>query len=767
MSDQAPSDHTQRELFAWSLLAGLLLLAALAGPFFAGRVYTGDDLGGFHLPVRAFYARQLARGEPFDWMPQLFSGFYLTGEGQAGTYHPFHWVLYRSLEFRAALGWEWLAAYPVMLAGTWLLLRRRLGRLDAAMFGSLVFTFSGFNLLHFIHPNAVAVVAHIPWLLWAIDIVLVDSRRSKVALAQAGIALLTGSQLLLGHPQSVWFSLLTEAAYATFVVTLSKRFAASRHDRGVECVRPIGYRGSRCPRLVIAKVCGLLVGGIQVLPTVDALGDSARQSAAATFTGWGSLHPLNLVQLVAPYMFSTRVAGQNTHELGLYAGAVPLMLVVWMVIRRRELGRLRHLAWASCGFGLLALLLAFGKYGLLYRLQGWLPLVGSFRFPCRYLVLFHLATAVTAAIGFVLLVRDHQLSRGEHGGDPLVGQIPLPTMRRGASGGLWAVVGVSVVVALAGLAWQDQPWTASVPAVLAGPLLLGTAAALVAAAANGSRLAMVGSILLAAADLGVYGLSYAVYPKTARLEQFVASPGNPPAGRQCAHGRLGRVIASPIRFDQRGLRTGNQMILAGWRRADGYAGLEPRRRLDYGRLPALRTAGVRWVKRGEASDAIQGLLPHDEHWLEVPGPLPRVRLVARARRSEDPARDIQRIPVESTALAEIPLALPEGTPGTARIVNERPGRLEIQSDCSTPQLLVVAESFHRGWQAEVDGMPRRVLRVNGDFMGCQVGPGRQRIVLEFRPHSLLAGRVLSWLGLGLVCCCLVVDCLASTRSGIS
>ena len=134
-----------------------MLLAALAGPFFAGRVYTADDLGAFHLPVRAFYAEQLARGESYDWMPGLFSGFYLTGEGQAGVYHPLHQLLYRFLPLRAALGWEYLLSYPLMMLGTWLLLRRRLGRGDAAMFGALLFTFSSFNLLHFVHPNAVAV----------------------------------------------------------------------------------------------------------------------------------------------------------------------------------------------------------------------------------------------------------------------------------------------------------------------------------------------------------------------------------------------------------------------------------------------------------------------------------------------------------------------------------------------------------------------------------------------------------------------------------
>jgi hypothetical protein len=209
-----PPDRLQRDLLAWGLLAAVLLTGVLAGPFFAGRVYTSDDLGGFHLPARAFYARQLQRGQPFDWMPQLFAGFYLSGEGQAGTYHPLHWLLYRFLPLRAALGWEYLLSYPFMLAGTYLLLRRRLRRRDAAVFGALVFTFSGFNLLHFVHPNAIAVVAHVPWLLWAIDVALTAPGRRAQAAATALIALLTGSQLLLGYPQYVWFSLLAEAAYA-------------------------------------------------------------------------------------------------------------------------------------------------------------------------------------------------------------------------------------------------------------------------------------------------------------------------------------------------------------------------------------------------------------------------------------------------------------------------------------------------------------------------------------------------------------------------
>jgi uncharacterized membrane protein YfhO len=46
-----------------------------------------------------------------------------------------------------------------------------------------------------------------------------------------------------------------------------------------------------------------------------------------------------------------------------------------------------------------------------------------------------------------------------------------------------------------------------------------------------------------------------------------------------------------------------------------------------------------------------------------------------------------------------------------------------------------------------------VLRVNGDYLGCIVGPGRQRVELEFRPASLRLGRMVSLLGIVVTVCC--------------
>ena len=87
-------------------------------------------------------------------------------------------------------------------------------RARPAAFGAMASTFCGFMLIHGVHPNIVGVLAHVPWLLWVLDGV---AARAAGRLDRRGvglIGLLLGSQLLLGHPQSVWFTGLIGAACA-------------------------------------------------------------------------------------------------------------------------------------------------------------------------------------------------------------------------------------------------------------------------------------------------------------------------------------------------------------------------------------------------------------------------------------------------------------------------------------------------------------------------------------------------------------------------
>ncbi|NIP87101.1 MAG: YfhO family protein, partial [Planctomycetales bacterium] len=202
----------------------------------------------------------------------------------------------------------------------------------------------------------------------------------------------------------------------------------------------------------------------------------------------------------------------------------------------------------------------------------------------------------------------------------------------------------------------------------------------------------------------------------------------------------------PTSAQREGPRQGNQLLLAGWSRVGGYLGLPPRRALDYRQPQALRLAGARWVTPAARGDTAP--LSFDK----VDQPLPHARLVTHAVYSTTPAGDLAQIDVDRTALVDVPLQLPAGEPGEVQLLARSPGQLAWVTIAPSRQLLVVAESFHDGWQAFLDGRPAPLRRVNGDFIGCEVPAGRHQVELFFRPASLRKGQTFTWCGLGLMVC---------------
>ncbi len=280
---------------------------------------------------------------------------------------------------------------------------------------------------------------------------------------------------------------------------------------------------------------------MQVLPTIEALGDSARLDAGGEFAGWGSLHPLNAVQLIAPYMFQSRVVGQNTHELSLYVGCVPLVLAFFAFFGGKATGR----TIVARRFALFAVLtgfvLALGSYSPLHTLVESVPVLGNFRFPCRAIVLVQLGVMILAAIGF------SQLLAGSRDDDSNARQFPERT--------LLAIVTVSVALAVgAPFIWTEH--TASLGLIWIGPGLILMATMLVRFAAHGSRWAVLMLVIVAASDLCFYGLSYAVYREPQTLERFIAETPTPPGDP------AQRVVLDGASTTHPGIRAGNRLLLA-------------------------------------------------------------------------------------------------------------------------------------------------------------------------------------------------------------
>jgi hypothetical protein len=727
VADAARSpDRMLVAIMASAVVACLLIMAR---PLLTGQVPTTGDLLHFHYPIREFYARALADGRAFDWMPGLFDGYYLTGEGQLGAYHPLHWLLYRWLPLDTAFALETVLAYPFMLAGTWLFLRPWCGEAPA-LFGAVLFTFCGFNLSHGDHINLVAVVSHLPWLLWVVQTVFTAATRTGRWSSLAAIALLTGSQLLLGHPQAVWFSLLVEAAFVMFLW--------------------FSPRARWWPPLwiALAKLLGLAIGAVQLLATLNAVRDSTRLGPDESFAFSYSLTPRHLIQLLEPSLLWGRVIGWTAvsgDEYAAYGGAVPLVLLAWWLAARPRLRRLGlisltdRLGLAALAWGVLGLWLATGRFGGLYYVQTWLPLVRDFRCPARYVLYTQLALAIISAIALMRLV---QLARREAA--PLRRELVVAWLMGGASlftagAFLWPYRGHLEILV--------EMW----PSIVLGPVMFLAAAGTLTWALSGSRRGLAALVLLAACDHALYGLGGVVawhksLPRALLLRDLERANAAPPS----AEGRILRGAPS------------NAPLLLGHRMWDGYAAIIPRRRLDQLSLAALRVAEVEYLPAAVQRLArIPELKSEDGVWYRVPHTLPRFRLVTTSRMSLQPAVDLERIDVEHVALTPRELGLSGGSPGVLEVLCDQPGDIRLRSQVDGRQLLVVSETFHDGWTATVNDQPAPVEIVNGDFLGCVLEAGQHDISLRFQPAHLEVGKAISLacsavaVGLGLVAVLLI------------
>ena len=304
------------------LVCSGVLLFLLARPLLEGRVFLYNDLSWFHLPLRHLYQQALEKGDSLLWTPAIFNGLYFHGESQAGVFHPLHLLLYRLLPLRTAFNLELLANYVAAFGGMWWFLQRLRFASVPALFGAMLFAFSGFQLLHHHHLNMVAVVAHLPWLLAAADVLLVEDARRARRLSFAAVALILCSAFLIGFPQAIWWDGLALAAFAAWRVGETRRWR-------------------RLVPLAAAMAIGVLLGGIQVLPTADAIAHSDRAALGSDFALNYSLHPLNLLQLWSPHALIggayTAVDHPWFHEFGIYSGAMLPVGLVWVWIRRPAL----------------------------------------------------------------------------------------------------------------------------------------------------------------------------------------------------------------------------------------------------------------------------------------------------------------------------------------------------------------------------------------------------------------------------------------------
>ena len=411
-------------------LPPLLLILALIALFH--RLLAGDTLF-WGLPTLQFYPwrqfafSELGAGRLPTWNPYLGAGAPLLANYQTALFYPPNWPL---LVLPDALGMSLIAVGHIVWAwlGMWLFLGalrldtfgRAVGALAYALGGYLIARVSSF-------PTADA-GAWLPWLFWLTHRIVIGQRTRDVG----GLALVFGLQLLAGHAQTAWYSVIGVGVYALWLGVWGMETQPTIKNGPHPLIPSLlqGQRGelaglSTGVRPGFARLRGLMLVGaglalgaalaaIQLVPTAEYLRHSDRSGGLdyATLTNL-SYHPARLLALFSPNVFGTPADGSYFtngiyFEDAAYIGFIPLIaafaaIVAWARRRRRpdserdpRLGSVPF--WI--GLGLVALILSMGKNLPLYRvLYDYVPTFNAFREPVRWLILTEFALAVLSGIG--------------------------------------------------------------------------------------------------------------------------------------------------------------------------------------------------------------------------------------------------------------------------------------------------------------------------------------------------------------------------------
>jgi hypothetical protein len=784
-----------RERAARLCVAGVAAVALI--PFAPGltgaNVFYVRDLSLFFWGRYLWLRRTVWSGEWPFWDPSV-------GAGQSAAADALHQmflvpVLLLRLVGSEVLGFNlWIALpFPFAAIGMWGFLRRRFTR-PASALGALAFTLSGPIVSTGNFPNMSWAVAALPWVLWTVD----RAAAAPTLLTALCVALTVALQSLAGEPVTLFATLLVAFTYGLFVEPFSDLSGGSK----------------RTAWLAVALGSGLLLAAVQLLPLAEAARGAERWNNVGRDV-W-SLHPLMLIDAVSLHIFGDYFSTQSLSDVpwlpplnsgrepfffSMYFG-IPLLALAVFGMMAGEPRRWRRYWMLAAGAGLIG---AFGIYTPIYPfVRDHVPVLGSFRFPVKYLVVVSMAVSALAAAGWDALTASVAPERRARAARVACGFAVLLALAALLIVAGWLVVTTPFARGLYELArylGATKPVDAAefmlkaLPGAGTTVLLLALATAgLVYLAASPSAGARQASLLLyafVAGDLLIHawGINPVFDPKYLAEPAWIGAtrsdpnarfyvggkregtldPGdadssrafvNPPGLRGSASRAALSAVAAyyPSPWQAREMLSYDLAVL--WPRSFGSA---VERFFDAGpaaRQRFLERTGVRFrilpERRAEGHAAIVPVPYFYESFLYDWGAdsvLPRASIVAGARVVPDTADQVDALfqpDWDGRAIVHVDRDVAaEGTVGapvasSARIVRETPTAVTVSAGCGAEGgYLLLLDSYTSDWRVMVDGRPATLLRANGLFRAVHLAPGAHTVGFAYRPAAVRRGATVS------------------------
>jgi hypothetical protein len=766
-----------------SALLVALVLATLSSSLVGGKVFSsGDNIlvwppfsverpagwvrpanGELTDPVQGFVPdllltrADLSNGVLPLWNPFVAGGHPLLAAQVHAPLFPLTWLAFL-LPFWSSLAWIAAAKLLLTAAGTFLFCRELRLRRGPSLLAAITYAFCSYYVVWLEHPQT-NVWAMLPWMLLATRRICTNGSLGATALLGAT----SGLAWLGGHPESAAFQLAAAAVYGAFEL-------GAEHFRG-----PSGEaRAGPCPAVSIRARAGLLAVGLGLgagvsaivnAPLVELLGQSGKTERGVAPYPFNTLWTYFFPELWgSPSKLFTGIGPLNYNERTAYIGALPLLLAVGTLGRRRPREQWFFIVtsvvmlatvldvplWAKgvrdlpggmvAQLGRLLILVSFAAAVLAaYGLQRWLE--GSPRERRQMLAIMGTAAVIPA-----LAWLPRHLGMLSHLGSAL-GQ--LPSTHYGetsaavvALGSVWRWV-LICGLGLGGLALSRKRTS---PAFAVALVVVLTGVDLVALD-RGYH----GSIPKAEADPPV--------PSTVRylqaheghariLASEYALPANLPERYGLRDARIAIDLPYPLRYTQ---------LWSGLGGIGGDQGFYNPATPGAHRLADIFAVRYVLLQPGLSVPWLHPVLSNAAGTVAVnPTALPRAWVAYDWRSSSLRTAALSSTLASSTGqLKSRPLIEgaprpPAGVapaPTTATVTEDGNETVTLRADAARAGYLILDDSAYPGWDATLDGLSVRWLPANEDFRAVAIPAGRHVISFHYDPGSFLLGAIVTALSL--------------------
>lgn len=733
---------------------------------FSGTVVPWDSKSQFYAFFR-FLSATLSAGQWPFWNPYHYGGHPSIADPQSLLFYPV-FVVWGALDPAPSMQAFDLVVFAHLLAGgiaTVVIGWRTQWPVPACVLAAILFMFGGAASGRLQHTGIILSYGLFPLALLLLQIAL--ERGSH--LAAIAFAMVAGNVALGRSQVALLLCMMLVAAAAAEVLRAPRPLHYLRRRAGVIA-------------LMTAVGAGLLL--VPILLTLQFAALSNRPAETLDDALKGSLYPANLATLAVPDIFGTHSSywGPGAATLAqvaltddsfnyLFVGSMPVLLVLWIGIVGASAWRPgRRLMTASL---VIACLFMLGRYTPLYSLAfRFVPGIGLFRRPTDASFIFGISLSMLSAHCLADYVREG-----------------LPRLRWPYSAvAIGAVIAGALAIAGSAVAFSARTghaFAAIRQLTLASTLMLAGMLIIAGARHLRSRLAAASLItFIAMAELLWWNAAFRLNAESRASYSVLEAPMGAEAAAimvlEKALAEDHRRGAHP-RIEVLGLGGAwqNLSMVRRWEAINGY---NPLRIGIYDRLVApgeenwnyaqrrfppsfegyeselAQALGLTYLVLGQPLGRMQGavtpspadlLLAGPPVWIyRLAGAMPRACLVSRIETEDPNAKPLgcqildqppanPSLPQAMTLPNSTSTARPSPGSGPVQIISSRTDHMEIMATSNVGGVLVLHDIYYPGWVADVDGTAVSISSINSLFRGIDLAPGRHRVILTFRPLSLV------------------------------